>query len=58
MIEEKADKMGIDIDHKPFFVYTTKKEKMEELKKEYKMMPNPVKEDYQTVLDEIDKEVE
>lgn len=57
MIEEKAEKMGIDIDHKPFFAYITKKEKLDQLRAEYKMYPNPVKEDYQSVLDEVDKEV-
>ena len=57
MIEEKAEKMGIDIDHKPFFAYITKKEKLDQLRTEYKMYPNPVKEDYQSVLDEVDKEI-
>ena len=56
MIEKKAEKMGIDIDHKPFFAYITKKEKLDQLRAEYKMYPNPVKEDYQSVLDEVDKE--
>jgi len=55
MIEEKAEKMGIDIDHKPFFAYITKKEKLDQLRAEYQMYPNPVKEDYQSVLDEVDK---
>lgn len=57
MIEKKAEEMGIDIDHKPFFAYITKKEKLDQLREEYKMYPNPIKEDYQTVLDEIDKEM-
>ena len=56
MIEKKAEEMGIDIDHKPFFVYKTKKEEMKILEEKYKMYPNPTKEDYQSVLDEIDKE--
>ena len=57
MIEEKAEKMGIDIDHKPFFVYKAKKSELERLREEYQMYPNPVKEDYQSVLDEVDKEI-
>ena len=57
MIERKAEEQGIDIDHKPFFVYKTKKEDMEKLSEQYKVYPNPVKEDYQTVLDNIDKEM-
>lgn len=56
-IEAKAEKMGIDIDHKPFFVYITKKEKLDELRKKYMMYPNPDREQYQSVLDEVDKEV-
>ena len=57
MIEKKAEEMGIDIDHKPFFAYITKKEKLDQLRAEYQMLPNPIKEDYQSVLDEIDKEM-
>ena len=56
-IEKKAEQMGIDIDHKPFFVYITKKEKLDELRKKYMMYPNPDREQYQSVLDEVDKEV-
>jgi len=57
MIEKKAEEMGIDIDHKPFFVYITKKEKLDELREKYKMIPNPDREQFQSVLDEVDKEV-
>jgi hypothetical protein len=57
MIEDKAEKMGIDIDHKPYFVYITKKEKLDELKKKFTMMPGPTCLDYQSVLDEVDKEM-
>lgn len=56
MIEKKAEAMGIDIDHKPFFMYITKKEEMDKLREKYKILPNPVKEDYITVLEELDKE--
>ena len=56
MIEKKAEARGIDIDHKPFFMYMAKKEKMDQMRKEYKMYPNPTRESLQTVLDEIDKE--
>lgn len=54
MIEDKAEKMGIDIDHKPFLVYVAKKEVLEERKEKIKMYPNPSKEDYQSVLDEYE----
>lgn len=57
MIEKKAEEKGIDIDHKPFLVYVAKKEVLAERDEKYKMYPNPTKEDYQTVLDEVDKEV-
>lgn len=57
MIEAKAEQMGIDIDHKPFLTYITNAAKMKELREKYKMMPKPTKEDYQSVLDEVDKEV-
>lgn len=57
MIEAKAEQMGIDIDHKPFLAYITTAEKMKQLREKYKMYPKPTKEDYQTVLDEVDKEV-
>jgi len=57
MIEAKAEQMGIDIDHKPFVSYVTSKAKLDVLKKKYMMMPPPTKEDYQAVLDEVDKEV-
>ena len=57
MIEAKAEQMGIDIDHKPFLTYITNAAKMRELREKYKMMPKPTKEDYQSVLDEVDKEV-
>lgn len=56
MIENKAEQMGIDIDHKPFLMYITSAAKMKELREKYKMMPPPTKEDYQSVLDEVDKE--
>lgn len=56
MIEAKAEKMGIDIDHKPFLIYITRKEKMTELREKYKMYPNPERSEYQSVLDEVDKE--
>lgn len=56
MIENKAEQMGIDIDHKPFLIYVTSAAKMKELREKYKMMPPPTKEDYQSVLDEVDKE--
>ena len=56
MIEKKAEAMGIDIDHKPYFVYITKKDKLAELREKYKMIPNPDREQYQPVLDEVDKE--
>lgn len=56
MIEDKAERMGIDIDHKPFLLYITSAAKMKELREKYKMMPPPTKEDYQSVLDEVDKE--
>lgn len=58
MIEKKAEEQGIDIDHKPFFAYITKKEKLDQLRKEYKIMPNPVKEDYIAVLDDLEKEAD
>ena len=57
MIEAKAEQMGIDIDHKPFLAYITGKAQMEKLREKYQMMPPPTKEDYQSVLDEVDKEV-
>ena len=57
MIEEKAEKMGIDIDHKPFLTYVTTAEKMKELREKYQMYPPRTKEDIQSVLDEVDKEV-
>lgn len=57
MIEKKAEEKGIDIDHKPYLVYVAKKEVLAERDEKYKMYPNPNKEDYQTVLDEVDKEV-
>lgn len=56
-IDQKAEEMGIDIDHKPFFVYITKKDKLAELRKKYQMLPNPDKEDYESVLEEVDKEM-
>jgi len=57
MIEQKADAMGIDIDHKPFLVYITTAEKMKELREKYQMMPPRTKEDIQSVLDEVDAEI-
>ena len=57
MIEAKAEEMGIDIDHKPFLTYITTAEKMEELRKKYQMLPPRTKEDIQSVLDEVDKEM-
>ena len=54
MIEKKAEQMGIDIDHKPYLVYVAKKEVLEKRKEEIKMYPNPSKEDYQSVLEEIE----
>jgi hypothetical protein len=57
MIEQKADAMGIDIDHKPFLVYITNAEKMKELREKYQMMPPRTKEDIQSVLDEVDAEI-
>jgi hypothetical protein len=57
MIESKAEKMGIDIDHKPFLVYITTADKMKELREKYKMLPPPTKDDYLTVLEETDKEM-
>lgn len=58
MIEKKAEAMGIDIDHKPFFMYIAKKEEMDRLREKYKMLPNPVKEDYITVLEDLEKEAD
>lgn len=57
MIEKKAEEMGIDIDHKPFLAYITNAAEMKRLREKYKMMPKPTKDDYQSVLDEVDKEV-
>lgn len=57
MIEDKAEEMGIDIDHKPFLVYITTAEKMKELREKYQMLPPRTKEDIQSVLDEVDKEI-
>ena len=57
MVESKAEQMGIDIDHKPFLVYITNAEKMKKLREKYQMLPPPTKEDYQSVLDETDKEM-
>ena len=57
MIENKAEEMGIDIDHKPFLTYITSAEKMKELREKYQMLPPRTKEDIQSVLDEVDKEV-
>lgn len=57
MIERKAEQEGIDIDHKPFLMYVTTATKMKELREKYKMMPPPTKEDYQTVLDEVDEKI-
>lgn len=56
-IEKRAEQMGIDIDHKPFFVYITNAAKLRELREKYQMYSNPDREVYQTVLDEIDKEM-
>lgn len=55
-VEKRAEQMGIDIDHKPFFVYITSSAKLKELREKYKMLPNPDREQYQSVLDEVDKE--
>ena len=57
MIEKKAEEMGIDIDHKPFLVYVTTAEKMKELREKYQMYPPRTKEDIQSVLEEVDKEM-
>lgn len=57
MIEKKAEEMGLDINHKPFFVYITTKEKMDEMRDKYQYSPT-YKSDIQSVLDEVDKEYE
>lgn len=57
MVEAKAEQMGIDIDHKPYLTYITSADKLKDLRDKYKMMPPPTKEDYQTVLDDVDKEL-
>ena len=57
MIEKKAEEMGVDIDHKPYLVYVTNAAKMKELREKYQMLPPRTKEDIQTVLDEVDKEM-
>ena len=57
MIEAKAEEMGIDIDHKPFLTYVTTAEKMKELREKYQMLPPRTKEDIQSVLEEVDKEM-
>lgn len=56
-VEKRAEQMGIDIDHKPFFVYITSSAKLKELREKYKMLPNPDREQYQSVLDEVDKDL-
>ena len=55
MIDKKAEEMGVDIDHKPFFAYIAKKEVMDEMHEKYKMYPNPTKDDYISVLEEVDE---
>lgn len=57
MIESKAEKDGIDIDHKPFVVYGAKKSLTEEINKTHLMAPIKDKKDYQSVLDDVDKEM-
>ena len=57
MIESKAEEMGIDIDHKPLVVYAAKESLTEEINKTHLMAPLKTKQDYQTVLEETDKEM-
>lgn len=55
MIEEKAEKMGIDIDHKAFVVYAAKESLAKEINETHLMAPYKTKEDYKSVLDEVDQ---
>ena len=56
MIEKKAEDMGLDIDHKPFFAYITTKDQLDALREKYRYTPR-YKQDIQAVLDEVDKEM-
>lgn len=57
MIEKKAEEQGIDIDHKAFVVYAAKESVTKEINETHLMAPIKTKDDYKSVLDEIDKEV-
>ena len=57
MIEKKAEEMNIDIDHKAYVVYAAKESLAEEINETHKMAPLKTKKDYQSVLEEVDKEM-
>lgn len=53
-ITKQAEAEGIDIDHKPFVVYQCTEKRKEEIEATHKMSAKKTKEDYKSVLDEVD----